>query len=386
MGQIKRDPYKLQMDALLAMDQMQNRQESLADANTDSQMMSHLGNFVNVASKPVATQAEIMSKQAPVDSNMGDAWKEAGQNIQASAGQDYQNLLDTFKSKNDMAVTVAQLNKMRGEEDKRSKEMSLMDAKISEMNRPYGESKDYQKQKMIAEMKSGLKTGGLTKGQETADKEFAKDWTKFNALGGYSVIENNLSKLNKVKDSLKNQINKKGKSFFDVGLSGRTLGLMGDDARSLISPESQDVIDAVSEVAQGNLRQVLGGQFAQKEGEAIIKRAFNPKLSEKINLMRVERLIEQINKVASAKVKSGKWFDQYGSLKGYSGTSLAERFNSDDFYKGLNGEGEGPGIVSEAMAGESKPKTIYRMFNGKKHQLTNGKNPKIKSNWEVVNE
>jgi len=50
----------------------------------------------------------------------------------------------------------------------------------------------------------------------------------------------------------------------------------------------------VARVSQKELRQILGGQFAAKEGEQLIKRAFNPGQDEGENVLRVESLLRQL--------------------------------------------------------------------------------------------
>jgi len=64
----------------------------------------------------------------------------------------------------------------------------------------------------------------------------------------------------------------------------------------------------------------LGPQFTEKEGERLIARAYNPRLSEKENVKRVRRLIDQIKSAAKAKGDAADYFEKNGTLAGYKGT------------------------------------------------------------------
>ena len=68
---------------------------------------------------------------------------------------------------------------------------------------------------------------------------------------------------------------------------------------------------------QGNLRQVLGGQFASKEGEQLLNRAFNIAQPGADNLKRLKSLQTQIEEAAAVKVAAGEYFEEFGTLKGF---------------------------------------------------------------------
>ena len=63
-------------------------------------------------------------------------------------------------------------------------------------------------------------------------------------------------------------------------LTGPILGLIPEQFRVIINPESLQAQQLVESVVQKNLRAILGGQFAMREGEQLVKRAYNPQLSE----------------------------------------------------------------------------------------------------------
>jgi hypothetical protein len=77
-------------------------------------------------------------------------------------------------------------------------------------------------------------------------------------------------------------------------VTGPVIGLAPDAALNFTNPDTVTAGEAVARVSQKELRQILGGQFAAKEGEQLIKRAFNPGQSEEENLKRVESLRRQL--------------------------------------------------------------------------------------------
>jgi len=72
-------------------------------------------------------------------------------------------------------------------------------------------------------------------------------------------------------------------------------GLFGDTAYTLAFPEGRDIRDRIETVVQKSLKEILGAQFAEKEGERILSRAFNPALDESINQERLDILIAKLD-------------------------------------------------------------------------------------------
>ncbi len=101
-------------------------------------------------------------------------------------------------------------------------------------------------------------------------------------------------------------------------LTGPVVGLTPDTILSFTNPDAIDAREQVEEVVQRNLREVLGTQFTENEGERLIKRAYNPKLSEEKNINRLRRLIRQIKLAAMSKRDSVEYFrNNNESLQGY---------------------------------------------------------------------
>ena len=68
---------------------------------------------------------------------------------------------------------------------------------------------------------------------------------------------------------------------------------------------------------QEDLRAILGGQFAQLEAKELIKRAYNPRLSEKQNLARVQLLLAQIKNVTNLRQSLFDYFAENNTTQGF---------------------------------------------------------------------
>lgn len=169
---------------------------------------------------------------------------------------------------------------------------------------------------------------GTGKGQEALDKEFGKDAAEF-LSGGYADVQKNLDQLRSVQSDL--QAVASGES--DKDLTGALVGNTPDFMLQFTNPEALNSRELVEEVVQRNLREVLGAQFTEKEGERLISRAYNPRLSEKANAERVGRLVQQIGNAAQSKVEAMEYFDKNGTLKGFQGrVYTASDFDPDNLF------------------------------------------------------
>jgi hypothetical protein len=121
----------------------------------------------------------------------------------------------------------------------------------------------------------------------------------------------------------------------DGATSGKLVGL--SDKAGTISyshPKAAEAKDLIGGVAQSNLRAVLGGQFAAREGEQLLARAYNTAQPKKDNLNRLKALRKQIQDAADAKINASQYYEENGTLKGFKGNysvtpDLGEKDNND---------------------------------------------------------
>ena len=151
----------------------------------------------------------------------------------------------------------------------------------------------------------------LTPGEKAVDKAFAKDVVAFNAAGGFADTVKQLDQLEAVAKRLEGG---------EENLTGPVIGVTaGTTLGDIFFPTAAGVRESVEEVVQRNLRTVLGAQFTQKEGDRLISRAFNPRLSEAENARRVRNLVNQIRTAAQQKAAAVKHFQEFGSLRRFRG-------------------------------------------------------------------
>ena len=134
-------------------------------------------------------------------------------------------------------------------------------------------------------------------------------------------------------------------------LTGPLIGSIPEELRALIYPESTQAQQLVEQVVQKNLRAILGGQFAQKEGEQLVKRAYNPKLTPQQNAARLRSLLLTLDAAAQSKQAQTDYFlNNNYSLRGYTGFAGVPTI--EDFTNALDGSAEASGSAS------SKPKRL----------------------------
>ena len=148
-------------------------------------------------------------------------------------------------------------------------------------------------------------------GEKEVDKKIGAEYADWVVGGKGAQAASRISKINDV-------ISQLGKR---KDLSGAVVGFALENlptVSSALFPEAQDVKDIVESVVQTDLRAILGGQFAQKEGEALIKRAYNPRLEEWQNANRLKLLSRQMQMVADEKNRAMSYFGEKGTIKGYA--------------------------------------------------------------------
>lgn len=156
--------------------------------------------------------------------------------------------------------------------------------------------------------KKELSKPSLTPGQEAADKTFGKEYSDFVAGGGVETANKNLRGLQDVQAKLKNAP--------EPNLLQRAAGYLPDSFRAAITPEAKAREDEVKSAIQNTLRQTLGAQFTEKEGTAILNRAYDPRLTNAENLRRVQREAAALKAQLEQKMRSAQQFENTGSLVG----------------------------------------------------------------------
>lgn len=97
------------------------------------------------------------------------------------------------------------------------------------------------------------------------------------------------------------------------------------DALRSLQPEAADAFDNVRSVVFEGLKETLGGQFAEREGERLVSAAYNPYLPPEMNIKRLKRLLNEMQMIASSRDSRARhirnndfsisgWVDPYGDM------------------------------------------------------------------------
>ena len=152
----------------------------------------------------------------------------------------------------------------------------------------------------------------LTPLETKVEEKSAQDLVDFTVGGGFSDVQKGLSQLEIAKQTLQTQP--------EGRITGKLVGAQDDTGLlKYTNPTAQDTKEQVQEIAQRNLRLILGPQFTAKEGEALINRVYNPALPQSVNVKRLDLLQEQMTSAAKTKQEAVDYYNTNGTLKGFKG-------------------------------------------------------------------
>ena len=180
--------------------------------------------------------------------------------------------------------------------------------------------------KEMGETRAELIKKQLSPLEAKVEEKSAQDLVDFTIGGGFSDVQKGLSQIEIAKQTLKQQ--PEGK------ITGKLVGAQDDTGLlKYTNPTAQDTKEQVQEIAQRNLRLILGPQFTAKEGEALINRVYNPALPQSVNVKRLELLQEQMTSAAKTKQEAVDYYNTNGTLKGFKGKLYN---NASDFLNEYN--------------------------------------------------
>lgn len=200
------------------------------------------------------------------------------------------------------------LTKSKGFLEKQNTEKALKEAQI----KFYG-GRAY-KQDIDTRLKENELTEAMqpkpTEGEKVVDREAAKDYNEFALAGGMTELDSSIKKLENAIERIKKEKPSR--------LAGATPeGVL----RSNLFPEATAIQQQIEGVIQGSLRQTLGPQFTEKEGQMILQRMYNPSLSYEENYKRAKEELDKLKARADVRKKSMQYFEEKGTMKGFRGAS-----------------------------------------------------------------
>jgi len=135
------------------------------------------------------------------------------------------------------------------------------------------------------------------------DKKQIDSLMDFNPI----VAQSNKRKLQTALNKLKSAV-ASGKP-----ITGTAVSFLPDFLRNILDEEGVNIQQNVESVIQLNLRETLGAQFAQKEGELFLSRGFNPNLNDPANIERLEILLTDIDRKIDEQMTK---YDHYMTPRG----------------------------------------------------------------------
>jgi len=200
----------------------------------------------------------------------------------------------------------------------------------------------------------------LTVGQKEVDKEFGKIMADYVLKGG-PQIKSNLKNLEE-----KIEILEAGK----LNVSGPAIGVLGDAAMGAIAPDAASFISDIRDIVFQSLREKLGAQFTEREGNRLVNAAFNQYLDESRNVARLKRLYDTIDQAARSKEAAIAYYEENGTLKGYTIPIL----DFESLMSGLVQESDFEGMTDEelkeyfANASSDEQEIILEMVRAREEQ------------------
>lgn len=161
----------------------------------------------------------------------------------------------------------------------------------------------------------------MNKGEISTDEKFATIYTKYIDDGRGAKNIANLEKLGDAKLILK------AAAQNGVAVSGVTAGMLSGFPKlsAYFNEQGLMVEERIASVIQQSLKEILGGQFSEKEGEALIRRGYNPNLSPEENLERLLDLYAQSEQLIETEKESVyHWENNNNSMRGYKGKTYTQ--------------------------------------------------------------
>lgn len=180
----------------------------------------------------------------------------------------------------------------------------------------------------------------LSEAQKTFEREVGKDLAEYQIGGGKQEASKNIQRFESAIKKLEAPGELTGGTLTKIPFLGTSEGF-----QDIMDEDLSSVRDEIRSAIQGSLRPVLGAQFTEKEAEQIFSRAFNPRLSDKENIRRARLELENIKNIASAKDQAWEYYQQKGSLAGFSPKS--KPMESNQMYANNQAQNipEGQGVL-----------------------------------------
>ena len=271
---------------------------------TDAETRARFNNLP----KPIAVK--ILEDQYA--SNQGGA---AGQGVKIGEWEYYQNMLreaagDPAKMEEaERFWSSAQTRTAKGNTERIEERIYALSDPDWMPGKPMNEA-----QMLVMSLQTGMPTAARGYFASDAEKEINRRFTNevfdWNSGGKQAFI----SQVEKFTDILV-ALNEPG------AITGGVVGMMDwilpEKLFELFNIKATNARDLISSVVYESLRETLGAQFTQREGERLVAASYNMRLPEEMNKIRIERLKREVQRTAGMKNRMSDWYDDPANQRSF---------------------------------------------------------------------
>ena len=218
----------------------------------------------------------------------------------------------------------------------------------------------------------------LTKTEQTRDDRLATKLGDWDAAGGYPAVETRISQAEKSLSDLE-EIAKSEKENAPTGIvdkvksipgaftsptgvlssaTGKALGVFTGSTLSNISDQKARLaINQLQSAARESIKELMGAQFTQKEGDAVIASVFPRDASLDVAMASARQFLDRIKSTAAHRKSMLDYEQEHGTYAGYNGTPYMgdENTKAADFLNGIGFTGAGTqGSEAQPAQGSQK--------------------------------
>ena len=171
-----------------------------------------------------------------------------------------------------------------------------------------------------------MKTANAAAPMTPAQKKFAEEagkgaftWDQ----GGRQNAQENIQKFGSVIADLES-------GQIDTRTLTEFVPIGGDWWRAAVNPTGQQALDNIRGVIFQGLRETLGAQFTEREGERLVNASYNPKLSEAENIARLKPALQRMQATFQAKENLTQHIMNGGDPRDYKGKTPRQVYDSFD--------------------------------------------------------
>ena len=290
--------------------------------STLSNMLYNLSEYIKENGKPLSPndiqQRQIRAEQLRISAEAQERFDKA-----------YANAPDSMKAEMDLlgrdAWNELQKEKFKDKNTALMRNVNSLNSIESQLQKELSKPKDQQDPQLIRQLQNNRTAMMVGIGGDEYDYELGVQESKIKArqkqdetfavkdlewqTNDRATVYNNIANVRNALNVLQSGEN----------VSGLDVGLLKDYdwLQSGIFPAAANFKADIRDIVFQGLREKLGAQFTEREGDRLVAAAFNQNLSEEDNYARVQRLLDASMMVYEAKEGMSQYFNEFGTLDGY---------------------------------------------------------------------